>query len=285
MNIAYDTFISVEDLSNNTLIKERLKKHSQLIVIQDNKPVFTIQSIESHVSTKKEELETLLSKVGKKIFIEYFTLFRDYEKSEGVLPIEYSLSSRRLRAASARNIFKQGLEVEALKTIASSQKLDLEIKLKAKELLQAYGITLQDERPLSYVGKNVIPLLLNEEFMKDEINKFTTTEYTKEMFSMYYPLLVEVDEFYNMNDKIQDHNRYTRYYKEPITIQDKDYLLCSQWNKRVQQKKVFRYITSKLLYMFNQSKDKTIDKVFIKYSNYLPEVIYNGIKEEIAKGE
>jgi hypothetical protein len=70
----------------------------------------------------------LLKAIGMGVFVEYYYLFKNPSLSvfEIVdrLPNEYTLNSRRTRASKARRIFRDGLEIDALRMIVDSERAD-----------------------------------------------------------------------------------------------------------------------------------------------------------------
>ncbi len=86
-----------------------------------------------------DELDSLLNRVGKRIFAEYYALFADpgIPDAEIVdrLPREYTLKSRRSRMSKARRIFREGRAHEALERIAESERTDAEARARAIRLL------------------------------------------------------------------------------------------------------------------------------------------------------
>lgn len=86
-------------------------------------------------------LERSLQTVGKMIFIEYYNSF----KNEAIpnldmvdtLPRIYTLNSRRSRTYHARWIFHQGLQIDALKIIASSDRVSVEVVEEARKLIKS----------------------------------------------------------------------------------------------------------------------------------------------------
>jgi hypothetical protein len=86
------------------------------------------------------ELNNLLGKIGKRIFVEYFSVFGDLSISANevidLLPYKYTLKSRASRTYKSRRIFREGLEKEALFIISNSDRVELETVLEARALLE-----------------------------------------------------------------------------------------------------------------------------------------------------
>ena len=87
----------------------------------------------------KTDLDYLLGKIGKAIFVRYFHEFGNPNISNqhviDLLPHDYTFKSRTSRTAKARRIFREGLEGTALSIIASSERFDPDAANKARALL------------------------------------------------------------------------------------------------------------------------------------------------------
>jgi len=85
------------------------------------------------------ELNNLLCKIGKRIFVEYFREFGNPNLSNqeiiALLPQEYTFKSRTSRTSKSRRIFREGLAEEALSIIASSDRVEPEAAIEARALL------------------------------------------------------------------------------------------------------------------------------------------------------
>jgi hypothetical protein len=82
-------------------------------------------------------LEALLNRVGTRVFVDYYDKFRELSAREvvAVLPREFTLKSRRSRTSKARRIFREGLDGDALRLIADSERVEPVTAVKARELL------------------------------------------------------------------------------------------------------------------------------------------------------
>jgi hypothetical protein len=86
------------------------------------------------------DLESLLNRVGKRVFIEYYEKFDSASaltnaEIAALLPPDFTLKSRLSRTTKARRIFREGLQVEALRVIATSDKTERAAVAKAVRLL------------------------------------------------------------------------------------------------------------------------------------------------------
>ena len=90
---------------------------------------------------KKTDTAALLNSIGKKTFIKYYEVFKDANISQKDIidklaldPQKFTSTSMENKTSSARKIFTEGLEVEALQIIAGS-KADIKAVEKARMLL------------------------------------------------------------------------------------------------------------------------------------------------------
>lgn len=87
----------------------------------------------------ENDLNSLLRKIGKSIFVQYFSEFSDSELSNqdviALLPKEYTFKSRTSRTSNSRRIIREGMQEKALSIVAHSDDLSLEIRAQAHELL------------------------------------------------------------------------------------------------------------------------------------------------------
>lgn len=72
-------------------------------------------------------------------------------------------------------------------------------------------------------------LLESNQVSLEEINRFTTSVYSKKIFNLGFPLLKPLDHTSDIKQQVKDEKGYNRYYSRPVRIMDKDYYLCSQW--------------------------------------------------------
>jgi hypothetical protein len=86
-----------------------------------------------------DELDRLLNRVGKSVFVRYYVRFADQRIPDSeiveMLPRDYTLKSRRSRTSKARRIFRERRQREALERIADSQRTDSEATALARRLL------------------------------------------------------------------------------------------------------------------------------------------------------
>lgn len=88
-------------------------------------------------------LQGLLNRVGMRVFVQYYYDFKKLnESSASNLDVangineNFTLKSKLSRTSKAKRIFKEGLEIEALRIILESDNSQVEpIKVKAKDIL------------------------------------------------------------------------------------------------------------------------------------------------------
>lgn len=122
--------------------------------------------------TKYADLNTNLSAVGKAVFVNFYYDFKDTSLSDEDLaqkiftqnPTSRS-SNQNFRIPRARHIFKSGLQIDALKIIISSDRVDFNARNKARQILAQeiqslqYAIEGREERVfLAEFNQNVICL-------------------------------------------------------------------------------------------------------------------------------
>lgn len=96
---------------------------------------------------KISDIETTLRSIGKKAFIECFYILKEEQDGENENIISCMMSrggakkesSARTKASIGRKIFKEGMELEALKNIISSNRVQEATKNKALVILQKEG--------------------------------------------------------------------------------------------------------------------------------------------------
>ena len=99
------------------------------------------------MQNKISDIETTLRSIGKKAFIECFYILKEEQDGENENIISCMMShggakkesSARTKASIGRKIFKEGMELEALKNIISSNRVKEVTKNKALVILQKEG--------------------------------------------------------------------------------------------------------------------------------------------------
>jgi len=138
-------FISTKHDLDNETIEFLINLKKDVLVVDDNK------STKAWEPKKLPQVERLLRSMGKKVFLDCYELFdEDYktdEKSDTQklivkmkeLGIHGGENSFRTRVSINRSIFRNKLNLEALKVIASAPNVTTETKLRAEKLLEVYG--------------------------------------------------------------------------------------------------------------------------------------------------
>lgn len=89
-----------------------------------------------------------------------------------------------------------------------------------------------NNKKVGQIAKNdFIKLISRDGFDIENIRLLTSARYSKNVFDVNYPILIEID---NINDtrKGVDHNGVNRYYKDPVRINNHYYLVTSQWYEK-----------------------------------------------------
>lgn len=141
--------IGIDELGDFSNVEKRLEQLGEGFVFQNNKPTHVIMTLEHYekitnvtdevveMETSSDGIEILLNKIGKKVFVDYYEVFKEDNDPEIALETEgFTLTSRRSRSSSARSIFKNNFQIMALTNIINSDRVDVETREKAKALLE-----------------------------------------------------------------------------------------------------------------------------------------------------
>lgn len=83
------------------------------------------------------DLERTLNSVGKSTFVKYYYDFRDKSRDECIKAFDedYTDKAKSTRTGHAQRIFRENRNIEALRIIIASNRVDFETVKKAKEIL------------------------------------------------------------------------------------------------------------------------------------------------------
>jgi hypothetical protein len=322
--------ITPEDLNNDFEgVLKKVNEVKEAFVFQNNKPTHVFMTIEQYQSSmtegatsfsepseeiSDESLETLLNKVGKKIFIDYYSVFKEDDNPEEKLAeTSFTLNSRRSRSSSARKIFRDGLEVAALNNIIQSSRLEDETINRAKEILEAetgrrFEMKLdldfdeEDENDFK-IGKMVRTLVTkfiqDEKLTESEIELMTQIAYSREVFKLNFAVLKTVDKdisHVQLDELKRDSKGYNRYYDTPVTIGNSKHLICSQWVENLHKAAFEKWLREKLYEILITLVDElepdiefTIKGLLNAYWTYVPyqtrkslgKEFYNQFKDDL----
>lgn len=316
--------ISVNELENFDQVARKLEDIGEGFIFQDNRPTHVIMTLDkyeqitsdvrrenkSSINTAAENLEMLLNKIGKRIFIEYYEVFKADENAEQVLEENcgFSIASCRSRSSSARNIFKNNMQIEALSSIAKSFRVEPEISTRAKELLemeQGNGVSVINSAMVSEneeyevkIGKMMrgilSKLIQNNMLSLSTIEQMQTVEYSKNTFNLNFPVLKLVKMGETKDEAKRDAKGYNRYYENSVWFDGKEYVICSQWvdnlHKIYAEKWVVDELVNVLLKLVNKIPSGTKFCVRDVLSDYWPYVgwsmrlrVGNGYKNALDK--
>ena len=95
-----------------------------------------------------------------------------------------------------------------------------------------------------YVQDTFLKLIDKDMLPSSEIDNLCELEYSNVTFNLNFPMLKEFDPNPEIPIDVQkkDKNGYNRYYKYLINCNDKQYLLCSQWNEHLHRKKYIEWL-------------------------------------------
>lgn len=98
MSMDFSKIITAEDLKNFEKVKSKITDNGEVYVFEHNRPAYVVMSVEQYdlmfekmkhnygaSPDSNENLETLINKVGKKIFVEYYYVFKDDANPEEAL--------------------------------------------------------------------------------------------------------------------------------------------------------------------------------------------------------
>lgn len=267
------TRISLKEATDSEYVKTLLKEFSEILVFDDNQLAYTINNNTS------DKVKYYLSKVGKEVFVEYYKVFRDRDNPERYLPAKFTKSSRKLRTYTGLKLFELNLNIDALKQVVYSKRLDIRIINKAKVLLAEEGIIIINSFSINTLIKNVVPRLIIDGHMDGELDQFLHREYSNKILGLQYPLLQEVFMYYDKDDLRLDFNRYPRYYKKTVQHSNREFLLCSHWDTKRHSKKVRTWLIQTCINAVNNDVYKrTFENLFGEYLMYFDDEIINKIK-------
>ncbi len=302
MSMDFSKIITAEDLKDFEKVKSKITDNGEVYVFEHNRPAYVVMSVEQYdlmfekmkhnygaSPDSNENLETLINKVGKKIFVEYYYVFKDDANPEEALKKEkLTLASRRSRSSTARKIFKEGMQIAALNNIISSARIGTTTINRAKEIIEKESSTafeeLRSEKSDKYsvkIGKMArgifSTLIFNEEIKPDELSGFMDGFYCKNIFGLNYPLLKRLGKGEAVDTGKRDSNGYNRYYETVIDINSERYLICSQWVENIHRDMLNQWIISKMTLitgkkarLMSQGIDFSIKTLLNDYWEYLP---------------
>jgi len=270
MNINSNNIVSLSDVKRNTEeILESTKVKGNIFVFENNRPEYVILCIEEYnkflddskevvrdsVNNENEVLEAL-NAIGKKVFVEYYYVFKEDESPEEKLPQEYTLNSRRSRSSKARRLFKDEKNIDALTIIIESNRIEDEVREKAIEILKSelgneevivnLSNASHNKVKVGKLARNTIRQFIEEKVInQEEILRLQDLKYSKDNFNLSYPVLKLVDKNSPIETQRNDSNGYPRYYSATVSSYGRMYLICSQWVEKLHRDKLEKWIESK----------------------------------------
>lgn len=263
--------ITVKELVDFQELERKIAVIEEGFLFQNNRPTHVIMTIEKYEELQKKEqgavmenvsidsLETLLNKIGKKIFVDYYYVFKQNNNPEAALEVEgFTIASRRSRSSSARSIFKNNLQIVALNNIIVSDRVDYETIQKAKKILLSETGTVFEKLPSTAdfeeqevkIGKMMKGCLLkfieNGIISDYELEKFQSADYSKQIFNLNFPVLRMIKPGETLDSAKRDARGYNRYYDSCVMVNDNRFLICSQWVENLHKLYVETWIANKM---------------------------------------
>ena len=263
--------IHIEEVIGIKQLLKLMENHDDLTLFKNGIPLYNINKINNAVDLS--ELNYLLSKVGRRLFVEYYQIFQKRDDAYRYLPIKYSKSSRNLRSIAAKKIIMNGWGIEALKSIVMSRRIDHNTISLAKAQLSKLGIKPDEiDYKFTMSVKNLIPLLLLHGLLIDHMENLLDRDYCHKTFGLQFSLFQQIDMYYDEMNKRTDSKNHIRYYKAPIEYRKTKYLLCSHWNENRHKNRFNIWIVSLLFNDYKLQKTKVgIREFYSQYWDFLDE--------------
>lgn len=262
--------ISVDELNEFSKVEKILEKEGEGFIFQNNKPTHVIMTLEYYKNFKEGGksqndavetvmgLDVLLNKIGKKIFVDYYKVFKMDDNPEVALAVEgFTLTSRRSRSSSARTIFRNNQQIDALNNIINSDRIDTKTIERAKKLLEMEkkGIYIENEESdedydikIGKMMKAILSKFIQNGVLSDkELLDLQDVTYSKKVMNLNFPVIKEVEAGQSVDIVKKDINGYNRYYDASISYKGKTYIICSQWVQSLHYDSVKEWIKGKIV--------------------------------------
>jgi len=115
----------------------------------------------------------------------------------------------------------QDLILKAIEATKENEHVAPEIRERAEEISKLFQN--KDDKIGAYVLRNLKELFYKKSLPNEEIINLENKEYCKDILDINFPLLVKV-KAHIVSPK--------RYWKKPISVNDYDYYICSEWYER-----------------------------------------------------
>lgn len=129
---------------NNHIVEHTVDESTLRLLIDLKKELLGMDDSKIKPSVSSDDkIKLLLRTTGQRCFVDCFSYFRQASKS-GIQGFEAEIwkcsgakkdTSFRTKVSAGTRIFKEGLELDALKVISSANRVDIKTKEKARELL------------------------------------------------------------------------------------------------------------------------------------------------------
>lgn len=129
-----------------------------------------------------------------------------------------------------------------------------------------YEKNIEGEIKIGKIVQNIMRKILMEDIITEyEIDFMKKADYSKNIFNLNFPLLREIDEDIDIDKQKEDTRGYKRYYKSPIYIKGKMYLLTSQWYENQNREYLENWLNNKFIELIEERKSKI--GTYKQYSN------------------
>lgn len=95
------------------------------------------------IQREEYDINEMLNKIGKTVFVNFYYEFKDFSISDEKLSQilleknpKSKTSKQSFRIPRARRLFKDGKQIEALNIIYNSERLDIDIRMKALDIIK-----------------------------------------------------------------------------------------------------------------------------------------------------
>ena len=119
----------------------------------------------------------------------------------------------------------------------------------------------QDEEKIGKLVRRTFCELVAEKKISAEIvEQLLSSKQSKDLFGLFHPFLIEIDENRDLREQLKNKNGYIRYWTTPIEILNKKYCVCKEWfeNQRERYSRWVDRVNVHPLYMLKPSELKSL---------------------------
>lgn len=93
------------------------------------------------------------------------------------------------------------------------------------------------------VQESLRRLFYQQRLPREEIERLTSEEYSKNVFNLNFPVLKEYNSALAFDEQKRDPKGYNRYYSFTLSAFEKQYLVCSQWIEHLHREQFESWLT------------------------------------------